>query len=310
MMKREDFTFDSRDGITKLHAVRWTPDDTEPVGVVQIIHGMCEHVGRYEDFAKFLVDKGFVVTAEDHLGHGKSIVDDKKGYFCRQDPATVVVRDVHRLKKITQELYPGKPYYIIGHSMGSFILRNYLFKYGKGIDGAVVMGTGMPSRASSVFLKILASTGCLFGHAARPSKFISVIAFGSYNKRIQNARTPYDWLTKVDEIVDIYLKDPLCGFMFPCNGFKTMAELLLRLHKKSNIDKIPVTLRVLVTSGSEDPVGSYGAGPQAVYKEFVAAGMQKVDIKMYEGDRHEILNETDNRVVYEDIYNWLTKEQS
>jgi len=309
-MKREDFSFDSRDGITKLHAVRWTPDDTEPVGIVQIIHGMCEHVDRYEDFAKFLVSKGFAVTAEDHLGHGKSIVDDKKGYFCRQDPATVVVRDVHRLKKITQELYPGKSYYIIGHSMGSFILRNYLFKYGKGIDGAVVMGTGMPSRASAVFLKILASAGCLFGHAARPSKFINAIAFGSYCKRIPNARTPYDWLTKVDEVVDKYLEDPLCGFLFPCNGFKTMAELLLRLHKKSNIDKIPVTLRVLVTSGSEDPVGNYGAGPQAVYKEFVASGMQKVDIKLYEGDRHEILNETDNREVYEDIYNWLTKEQS
>ena len=307
-MKREDFSFDSRDGKTKLHAVRWSGEDgKEPVAIVQIVHGMCEHVDRYEDFASFLVSKGMVVTAEDHLGHGGSITDNKKGYFCKQDPATVVVRDVHRLKKITQEMYPQVPYYIIGHSMGSFILRNYLFRYGKGIDGAVIMGTGMTPRPAALMLKFLASVGCFCGKAAKPSELINKIAFGTYLKKIPNARTASDWLSKDEAVVDKYIEDPLCGFDFPCNGYKTLAELILRLHKKSNIEKMPVTLRILITSGSEDPVGNYGEDPKKVYKSFIDEGMQKVELKLYENDRHEILNETDHEKVYEDIYNWIVK---
>lgn len=308
-MKREDFFMDSRDGGRKLHAVRWMPDDGKAVLIVQIVHGMAEHVERYEDFASFLADRGIVVTAEDHLGHGGSISDGKAGYFCKQDPATVVVRDVHRLKKITQEKYPGVPYYILGHSMGSFILRNYLFKYGKGIDGAIIMGTGMEPRAAVGVMKLLASIGCLFGKASVPSPFINKIAFGSYLKKIENPRTDYDWLTREEAVVDKYMEDPLCGFTFTCNGFKTLAELILRLYKKSNIEKMPVTLRVLFTSGADDPVGGYGENVEKVYKSFLDESMQKVEIKLYENDRHEILNETNRKEVYEDIYSWIVKAQ-
>lgn len=307
-MKREDFFFDSRDMKTKLHAVRWVPDVENPVGILQIVHGMAEHVDRYEDFASFMCSKGFLVTAEDHLGHGKSVTDDKKGYFCKQDPATVVVRDVHRLKKMTQEKYPGLPYYILGHSMGSFILRNYLFRYGKGIDGAIVMGTGMQPAIMAHALKFMASAACAFGKAAKPCKLINIISFGAYTKKIENPRTIHDWLTKDEAIVDKYMADPLSGFMFPGNGFKTLGELLCRLNKKSNLSKMPVTLRVLITSGACDPVGDYGVGPKKVYDSFIAEGMQHVDLKLYEGDRHEILNELDHMTVYEDIYQWITKE--
>lgn len=306
-MKREDFFFDSRDAGSKIHAVLWTPDTEKPVGVLQIIHGMAEHVDRYEDFAKFMCEKGFAVTADDHLGHGKSVAV-KEGYFCKQDPATVVVRDVHRLKKMTQEKFPGIPYYILGHSMGSFIIRNYLFKYGKGIDGAIIMGTGNQSKIMVMGLKMMAGAACLFGKAKKPCEGINRVAFGSYLKRIENPRTVYDWLTKEEAIVDKYVADPLCGYTFTGNGFKTMAELLNRLTKESNLSKMPVTLRVLITSGAEDPVGEYGVGPKKVYDTFIAEGMQRVDLKLYEGDRHEILNETDHMTVYEDIYNWITKE--
>lgn len=306
-MKREDFEYDSRDGRTKLHGVRWIPDES-PRCILQIVHGMAEHVERYEDFAEYLCKKGILVTAEDHLGHGKSVVDGKTGYFCKQDPATVVVRDVHRLKKMTQELYPGVPYFILGHSMGSFILRNYLCKYGKGIDGAIVMGTGMQPKIMVLGLKILAGLACVFGKAAKPCPFVNNVAFGTYLKRIPDKRTDYDWLTKVDSVVDKYIEDPLCGYIFPGNGFKTLGELIWRLHKDAYISKMPVTLRVLITSGAEDPVGDYGVGPKKVYDEFIAQGMQRVDFKLYEGDRHEILNETDHETVYEDLYNWITKE--
>ena len=147
MVKKEEFTFDSRDGKSKIHAVRWVPEQ-RVVCIVQIIHGMAEYIERYEELAQYLGEKGILVTGDDHLGHGKSVAKDGTyGYFCEQDPATVVVRDVHRLKKMTQEEYPGIPYIILGHSMGSFILRNYLFRYGTGIQGAIVCGTGSQPKA-------------------------------------------------------------------------------------------------------------------------------------------------------------------
>ena len=144
-MIKEEFYFDSRDGESRIHAVRYTPDDGNVKGIVQVVHGMAEYVERYENLAEFLTARGILVTGEDHLGHGKSVAEGGTyGYFCEQDPATVVVRDVHRLKKITEESYPEVPYVILGHSMGSFITRNYLCRYGKGVDGAVIVGTGMP----------------------------------------------------------------------------------------------------------------------------------------------------------------------
>ena len=147
MSRKEEFYFDSRDGEHRLHAVKWIPEAQKPVCVVQIIHGMTEYVDRYDEFADYLAKRDILVVGDDHLGHGKSVREGETyGYFCREDAATVLVRDEHRLKKMTQEQYAGVPYIILGHSMGSFILRNYLTRYGSGIDGAVIMGTGMLSK--------------------------------------------------------------------------------------------------------------------------------------------------------------------
>lgn len=306
-MRRTDFYFDSRDNVSKIHAVRWEPDEGAPRMIFQIIHGMAEHVDRYEGFAEYLTQHGILVVADDHLGHGKSVTDGKTGYFCKQDPATVVVRDVHRLKKITQEAYPGVPYYILGHSMGSFIFRNYLCKYGRGINGAIIMGTGMQPKGLVIGLKAMAGLACLFGKSAKPCTFINNASFGTYLKRIPNPRTSNDWLTKDEAVVDKYNADPLCGFCFPGNGFKTLGELLWRINKKSNLEKMPKDLKILITSGAEDPVGEYGAGPKRVYDSYVAMGMTNVELKLYENDRHEILNETDKEQVYADILAWLDK---
>ncbi len=306
-MKREDFTYESRDGINKIHAVRWTPDDLKPTGILQIVHGMAEHVERYEEFARFCCSKGFIVTAEDHLGHGATVSDGVYGYFCKKDPATVVVRDVHRLKKITQEQFPGLPYFILGHSMGSFILRNYLFRYGSGIDGAIVMGTGMQPKIIVIGLKVTSFFACVFGKAKKPCPFINNAGFGAYQKQIANPRTSNDWLTKDDKTVDKYNADPLCGFIFTGNGFKTLSELILRLYKKSNLEKMPKDLKVLITSGASDPVGDYGKAPKAVFDSYKALGMTNVSLKLFDDDRHEILNETDKEQVYAYIYEWIAK---
>ena len=306
-MVKEEFYYDSRDGISKLHAVRYTPDEEEEVRcVVQIVHGMAEYVERYEEFAEYLTSKGIVVTGEDHMGHGKSVGKDGKfGYFCEQDPATVLVRDVHRLKKATQAIYPNVPYIIMGHSMGSFIARNYMFRYGTGVTAAVIMGTGMQGKELISVSKMIAGIQKLIFGSKHVSELLDKLAFGAYNKEIQNPRTKFDWLSRDAERVDKYIQDPLCGFTFTVNGFATIFELIYRLHREENLERIPSEMPVLLLSGTADPVGDYGRGVRKTYDSLKAAGMSRLQMKLYEGGRHELLNETNRNAVAEDIYKWI-----
>ena len=282
LMIKEEFYFDSRDGENRIHAVRYTPDDGNVRGIVQIVHGMAEYVERYENLAEFLTKRGILVTGEDHLGHGKSVSEGGSfGYFCEQDPATVVVRDVHRLKKITEEQYPQVPYIILGHSMGSFIARNYLCRYGSGIGGAVIVGTGMQSAGLIFASKAMAGIQKLFCGSKHVSHFIDK---------------------------DRYIEDELCGFTFTVNGFQTLFELIRRLQKQENLEKVPQNLPILMVSGAEDPVGDYGKGVHKACDSLKRAGVKNITVKLYENDRHELLNEDDAEVAMEDIWQWICKE--
>lgn len=307
MVTREEFTFDSRDHETKIHAFEWKPDTDKPICVVQIIHGMAEYMERYDEFARFLAGQGIVVVGNDHLGHGKTVSEENGvyGYFCKQDPATVLVRDVHRLKKMTQEKYLGVPYIIIGHSMGSFILRNYLFRYGKGIDGAVILSTGNHTKTEIVTGKFLAGVLSLFQKQTHPSGFLNTATFGSYMKKIENKRTVWDWVCSDTDVVDRYMEDSRCGFTFTINGFKTLFELAGRCLVKENLEQIPKKLPILIAAGTDDPVGDYGAAPQNVYDTFLNLDMTKVQLKLYKDARHELLNETIRQDVYKDLLNWI-----
>lgn len=305
-MVKEEFYYDSRDGKSKLHAVRYLPEEGKEIRcVLQIVHGMAEYVERYEEFAAFLTDRGFVVTGEDHLGHGKSVQDGKYGYFCSQDAATVLVRDVHRLKKITQERYPKVPYIILGHSMGSFITRNYLCRYGSGIDGAVIMGTGMQPKPLLLLSKAVVAVQKLFCGEEKKDAFLDKLAFGSYNKRIPSPKTAFDWLSKDEQRVRQYIKEPLCGFLFTVNGFQTLFELIYRLYDRNYLQQIPKKLPVLFVSGDADPVGDYGKGVKRAYDSLKQAGMERLECKWYPQDRHELLNETDREAVMQDVYSWI-----
>lgn len=306
-MVKEEFYYDSRDGKSRLHAVRYTPDAGEEIRcVVQIVHGMAEYIERYEEFAEFLTARGCVVTGEDHMGHGKSVdKTGKYGYFCEQDPATVLVRDVHRLKKTTQALYPGVPYIIMGHSMGSFITRNYMFRYGTGISAAVIMGTGMQPPALLKASKAVAYIEKFFCGPRHVSGLIDKLAFGGYNKRIENPASPFDWLSRDAERVRKYIADPLCGFVFTVNGFLTLFELISRLNLRENLERVPGTLPVYMVSGDADPVGDYGRGVEKAYESLRSAGVENISLKMYPGGRHELLNETNRDEVMQDIYRWI-----
>ena len=307
MIEKEEFYFGSRDGEHKLHAVKWHPETETPICILQIIHGMSEHIGRYEDFARYLAGKGILVVGDDHLGHGLSVKDGEiRGYFCKEDAATVLVRDEHRLKKMMQEQYPGIPYIILGHSMGSFILRNYLTRYGNGIDGAVIMGTGMQPRHAVRFGWLQAS----FLSAVLGDKYVckgmDKALFGVYNLKFQSG--PGDsghWVSVNPENVKAFQSDPLCDFVFTANGFQTLMRLILNLYDERKLAQMPKDLPILFVSGQQDPVGDFGKGVEKVFHSFESLGMEHVQLKLYPGDRHEILNEADRQEVYGDIYRFV-----
>ena len=306
MIRKEEFYFDSRDQKNKIHAIKWIPDVEKPVCIFQIVHGMAEHIDRYDEFARFLAGKGILVVGDDHLGHGKSVPEGGTyGYFCEEDAANVLVRDVHRLKKIMQEQYPGVLYLILGHSMGSFILRNYLFRYGSGVNGAIIVGTGMQSKATLFVARTVTAIQKIFCGSKHVGKFIDKASFGSFNDKFMPVRTQCDWLSREEANVDRYIADPMCGFVFTLNGFSTLFQLIHNCYDTEKIESMPKQLPIFLIAGADDPVGNYGKSIEKVYNSYKEHGMQNVQMKLYEKDRHELLNETDRELVYGDIYRWI-----
>ena len=306
VVNKEEFYFDSRDGEHKIHAIKWIPEEEKPVCILQIVHGMSEYIDRYDDFARFLADKGILVVGDDHLGHGKSVkAGEPYGYFCKEDAPTVLVRDEHRLKKMIQGKYPGVPYLILGHSMGSFITRNYLMRYGSGVDGALIVGTGMQSKPILLCARALAAVEKAFCGAEHVSKLVDKAAFGVYNKKIESPKTSFDWLSRNEENVKRYIDDPMCGFIFTVNGFQTLFKLIYNLHDTEKLKQMPANLPIFFLAGADDPVGNYGKSVEKVYQSFCDIGMENVQMKLYPKDRHEILNEVDKDDVYADIYRWI-----
>ncbi len=300
-MHKKELTFLSGDGKQTIHAVEWLPEE-EPKAILQIVHGMAEHIERYEDFASFMTGHGYLVVGDNHLGHGKSVGGNgQKGYFCEDDAASVVVRDEHRLHEEVVSEYPTLPYFILGHSMGSFITRNYLTEYGYEVQGAVIMGTGMQPKA----LLHLSSRIAGIQRAIKGDHYVSTLldklAFGSYCKKIPEHPTGLEWLTTDSDIVKQYVEDPDCGFVFTVNGFLTLFELLLRLHDKERLAGLPRNLPMFFVSGADDPVGNYTKGVEAAILSVEKAGVKNVKKKFYPGMRHEILNEKEHQTVYEDL---------
>ena len=302
---KQDFYYLSKDGKTKIHAMEWLPEGS-PRAILQICHGMVEYIGRYADFAQYLSENGFYVTGNDHLGHGESIVsDDMHGFFGKDKGNEYVIGDIHELRCRTTEKFPDVPYFMLGHSMGSFLLRQYIEMYGEGLNGAIIMGTGSQPGAVLKAGKMLCRTMAAFKGQMYRSSMVNNTAFGSYNKRIEPARTTHDWLTRDEKIVDKYLADPWCTFMFTVNAYYHMFRGIEYLQDPAHLAKVPKDLPLLVVSGAEDPVGDFGKGVTQAYESYKNAGIRDLQMKLYPSDRHEILNELDRQQVYEDLKNWM-----
>lgn len=303
-MKKE-FCYPSRDGVTQIHAVEWIPEG-EVKGVLQICHGMVEYINRYHDFAEYMCERGYYVTGHDHLGHGQSIRNEEDyGYFEEKKGNQFVIGDIQKLREMTIEKYPDVPYYMLGHSMGSFLLRQYLTMYGKGLSGAIIMGTGYQRSAVLNMGQLVCRVIAAFKGWRYRSRFVDKLSFGSYNKRFEPGETSKDWITSDKDHRQKYVNDPLCSFMFTLGGYYQMFEGMKVLTRKESMERIPKDLPVLFVAGADDPVGAFGKGVEKVYKKYKTAGMQQVSMHLYEGDRHEILNETDREQVYEDLYQWI-----
>ena len=305
-MKKE-FEFLSADGKSRVHAQEWIPDG-EVRAVVQICHGMVEHIDRYDEFAKYLNAQGYYVTGHDHLGHGKTAHDQNElGHFPEKCGNQYIQSDIHSLRKITEKKYPKVPYYMLGHSMGSFLLRQYLMSKGEGLAGAVIMGTGDQPRALAAAGQIICrGIAGVKGWRCR-SVFVDNLAFGGYNRKFNPKTTGKEWLSSDPKVSVKYIKDPFCSFRFTVGAYYQMFEGIKIVAGKKGAEAVPKNLPVFFVAGADDPVGAFGKGVARVYQTYKKAGIKNVSLKLYKNDRHEILNETDREQVYEDLYHWMEK---
>ena len=305
---RDEFYFPSKDGNTEIHTIEWKPEG-EVRAVLQICHGMVEYIRRYDEFAQFLCGEGYYVVGNDHLGHGKSIqAKSEYGFFNEKYGNACVLGDMHTLRQRTEKKYPGVPYFMLGHSIGSSLLRQYIQMYGNGLSGAVLMGTVADhKKAALLFGKRLCRVMAAFRGWHYRSKMVDNLVLGAYNKKFKPARTRADWITSDNENLDMYVADPLCSFMSTVNAYYNVFSGMIGIQRKESVYMIPKGLPVLFVSGADDPVGEFGKGVRKIYEKYRAAGIRDVTLRLYTGDRHEILNETDRDQVYKDLLGWFEK---
>lgn len=299
----EDFWYASQ-GMGKIHGHRWLPQG-EPKAVLQIVHGIAEFVERYDEFARYLTGLGYVVVAEDHMGHGQSINGGGiRGYF--HGGWFAAVEDTYRLLQDTKAQYPNIPYVLFGHSMGSFMARTILCRYpDSGISAAIVCGTSwQPAFALPALCKTMELV-CSRGDETKPNQTLQNLVFGSYNRKVEHPRTPYDWLSRDADIVDAYIAHPLCGFTASAGLLRDLVQGIHFVEQPNHLAAMRKNLPVFFIAGGDDPVGNYGKGVQKTAEAFRKAGLTDVSVRIYPLCRHEILNEINRQEIFEDISQWL-----
>lgn len=300
-----DIAFPSWDGKSTIHGMVWYPAG-KPVGTVQLIHGMSEHISRYDPFARFLASHGFVVGGHDHIGHGLSVSSPEElGHMPPEGGADILVEDAHTMRQIMEDAFPGVPYFIFGHSMGSFTLRVYLTRRGAGLSGAILCGTGHKPSAVSLAGNRIAKLGALVRGEKAKSNLVHAMADGAFARSVPDARTEYDWISADRDNVDEYIADDLNGFPFTLGGYASLMELVYLASSLELAKCIPNELPLLFVSGAKDPVGDNGQGVHEAAQLMRDSGAHDVDVILYDGMRHEILNETESRVVFDDILAWI-----
>ena len=309
IMEIHEFYIPSSSGLANLHCMEWIPNG-EVKAVVQIAHGMMEHVGRYRESAEFLAGHGIYVLGNDHLGHGKTAAaEEDRGHFGDHAGAVSVIRDMRRVTVHAQRKYPGVPIFLLGHSMGSFFARRYLTVYKDGIDGVILLGTGAPKDAEVRFGYMLADSVCKRTGTRYRSKMLYNLSLGNYNRKFKPTKTPYDWLSRDEKRDRAFGDDPLTNFIFTAGAYRDFFEVILKTAKLEKAGKMRTDLPVLILSGSKDPVGEETKGVRRVYDRYDKAGVEDLSLGFYEGARHELLNELNREQVSGDILEWIEEHE-
>ena len=289
----------------KIHARIWKNDNIKEYrGIVQLVHGMQEYIGRYDEFAQVLANNSYIVVGHDHLGHGDTAMKDEDfGYFAKKDGWNSLAKDVHILQNKIAKEYPNLQYFIFGHSMGSLVVRTYLTEYQDKLAGVILSGTS-GQKSGLLVGQILTKFIMFFRGDRYRSSLLEYLITGSFNKKFKPNRTKADWTTRDEEVVNKYQKDPKCGFNFTTNGYLNLLKGSYYLSKQKNINKT-LNVPILLISGDKDPVGGMGKGVIRVMNMLEKAGLNKVTIRLFKDARHELLNETNKGEVYYVIFNWL-----
>ena len=299
-MEKEVISFDSADGRSKIAGYIYTENHVEPKAVIQLSHGMCEYAERYEWLANFFTGRGYIFAGNDHLGHGSSSEPSEYGIFDEEH----VEMDLKKMNDILREKYPLLPIILYGHSMGSFFARWYAERYPDTIDGLIISGTAGPS-VKNVLGRALAGFIARTHKEGYISKFLVKLSFGSYLKRIPDAKSTSDWITHDRAVIEKYSKDPKCNFIFPAKGYHSLLTALTVVSRKEWAKSLPKDMHILQIAGAEDPVGDYGKGVRKVTKMLRDAGIKDVTEYIDEKGRHELHNEINKSEIMRKVVSWL-----
>ena len=304
-MKIKKFTFPSSNGRDTISATEWVPDG-KIKGILQIVHGMQEHMGQYNRFAQTMCAYGFCVIGMDCIGHGDSAPEGELGYFADPDSSEFLVMDIRMLTLYARKKYKKHKLFIYGHSFGSFQTRLYISRY-RDIDGAILASTGdMPLQMIAQTLKLLRGQIQTHGGDYRSTAAQKLI-FGKFVRKFLPMKTNFDWVTRDEGRVREYLEDAKFNYLFTLNGFYTLLSTVMKCDFDAVFDNTPKNLPILVIAGSDDGVGDYGRGTQRVYDRFIESGHTNAELKMFIGARHNLLHETNFEEVQVEIGLWLEK---
>lgn len=297
-----ELKFLSHNGREMITGYHFAPS-TEVTHVVQMIHGMAEHMMRYSDFAQFLNENGVAVLGHDHMAHGNSCFSTLGGFKDRKQADSMVV-DAHRMTKQIKKLYPNAKITVFCHGMGSLVGRIMAARYPNSIDGLIICGTSAQNPLAPIG-KLLALVMKATRGGDFRSKLIDTMSFGSFNKRFKNVKTPCDWLSSDQKEVAKYMDDPLCGFLFSVNGSCALCDLVMTSNQQKTFFATRNTLPIFIISGEKDATSHFGAGAKTVYRNYQEADSKDIQIKLYHGVRHEILLDQSRELVMDDVLKFV-----
>lgn len=288
-----------------------TASATEIKATLLVVHGMSEHSGRYADFAQFLADKGIAVATYDQLGHGKTVKSASElGFFGEEHPVQSLLKDVIVMADSLKAKHPEVPHFIMGHSMGSFIVRTVMKHHSQDFAGAILMGSADADPLTKVMLpinKLLAKVA-----PKRPNTVFAKAMNKIFNSKLDNriSSSDFAWLSENQASIDAYEADPLAGFNFTNNGYMTLFNLMESALNKNWANTIAKDFPMLFISGKNDPIGNMGKGIDKIVNRLNEQGFTSVEVNLYPHMRHEPLHELEKQLVYQDILEWMNSQLS